>query len=246
MYNKPVKRYWTTLGLTILLMTSCQKKDDPANTVQPAAAQPPTTPPPTTPPGTMNLEIYTDDLQQGGAFLYPGGENQAITFADTSNPSNGTHSIRYAWNGGNVAGQAVFAGMDLMHTGNFADYASTPGKDIHAGLYTRVTFDARGLLPADVVIKVEVADDGNTGTPAPCMILSNTGSLDDSTPGNPVASCTNLASLQSAWQSYSIPVSASNLTSVKDYFKATFIYKGASGTNGSGGTLFLDQILYKP
>ena len=103
-----------------------------------------------------------------------------------------------------------------------------------------------GGLPADVVVKVEVADDGLQSTPAPCIVLSATGLLDDSTPGNPVVSCTNKATLLSTWQSYSLNVSASDLASVKDYFKATFIYKGAPATTGSGGTILFDQILYKP
>jgi len=192
------------------------------------------------------LEIYTDDLHQGGAFLYPGGDNQTLSFSDTSNPSNGANSIRYFWTGGDTAGQHVFVGMDLMHTGALAEYASTPGKDLRSGAYTRVTFDARGSLPSDVVVKVEASDDGVQSTPAPCIVLSATGLLDDSTPGNPVASCTNKATLLGTWQSYSLSVSAGDLASVKDYFKATFIYKGTLGSTGSGGVLYLDQILYKP
>ena len=47
-------------------------------------------------------------------------------------------------------------------------------------------------------------------------------------------------------QSYSLPVTAANLSSVKDYFKATFIYKGAPGSTGPGGVLNVDQILYRP
>ena len=239
-----MNRYWPVLGLLVLLSSSCKKKDDSADTVQPPAAQPPTNPQP--PSGSLNLEIYTDDLHQGGAFLYPGGDNQSLSFRDTSGPSNGLYSIRYAWNGGDTAGQHVFVGTDLMHTGDLTTYASTPGKDLRSGNYTRVTFDARGGLPADVVVKVEVADDGLQATPAPCIILSATGLLDDSTPGNPVASCTNKATLLATWQSYSLSVTPADLVSVKDYFKATFIYKGAPATTGSGGTLLLDQILYKP
>jgi hypothetical protein len=200
----------------------------------------------TTPPsGSLALQIYTDDLHQGGAFLYPGGDNQTLAFNDTSNPAAGTSSTRYMWNGGDVAGQHVFAGMDLIHSGGLNDYPTTPGKDLRAGKYTHVTFDARGSLGPNTIVKIEVADDGNPSTPAPCVVLSASGMEDDSTPGNPISSCLNKSTLQGSWQSYSIPVAASDLSAVKDYFKATFIYKGAAGTSGNGGTLFLDQILYQ-
>ena len=243
-----MKRSWPVLGLLVLLSSSCKKKDDPADTVQPPAAQPPTNPQPQPPSGSLNLEIYTDDLHQGGAFEYPGGGNQDLAFNDTSNPAVGSACMRYGWNGLDTSSlvQHIFVGVDLMHTGDLSTYASTPGKDLRSGNYTQVSFDARGGLSADVVVKVEVADDGLQSTPAPCIVLSATGLLDDSTPGNPVASCTNKAALLSTWQSYSLNVSSSDLTSVKDYFKATFIYKGSPATTGSGGTIFFDQILYKP
>jgi hypothetical protein len=219
-------------------------------TTPPSGSSNPGTKPSTTtvsglPSGSLPLQIYTDDLHQGGAFLYPGGENQVLSFNDQSNPAAGSNSMRYVWNGGDVAGQHVFAGVDLIHSGSLSDYNSTPGKDLRPGKYTRVTFDARGSLGPQVVVKIEVADDGNPSTPAPCVVLSASGDLDDSTPGNPAPSCMNKASLTDSWQSFSLPVSPANLSSVKDYFKATYIYKGPIQTPGTGGTLFVDQILYQ-
>jgi hypothetical protein len=157
----------------------------------------------------------------------------------------GANSIRYVWNGGDVAGQHVFAGMDLIHSGQLSDYNSTPPKDLRSGNYTRVTFTARGSLGANVVLKIEVADDGNQATPAPCLILSTNGMMDDSSPGNPVPSCLMKSTLDSSWQSYSIPVSANDLAAVKDYFKATFINTAGPATTSTGGTAFFDQILYQ-
>jgi hypothetical protein len=200
----------------------------------------------TTPSGSTSLVIYDDELRQGGAFLYPGGENQVLSFNDTSNPAAGSQSMRYAWNGGDVAGQHAFTGVDLIHSGDISNYGSTPGKDLRAGKYSRVTFDARGTLGANVVIKIEVADDGVQGTPAPCLVLSPNGDQDDTSAGNPVPGCLMRATLQSGWQNYSIPISANELASVKDYFKATYINKGAPASTSSGGTVFFDQIQYQP
>ncbi len=263
-----MRRYeYFLIGL--LVLAACHKDDN--NSQPPAASvttqnQPPNNNPPpntstgtvtnppttsttttTTPPtGSPALQIYTDDLHQGGAFLFPGGENQSLTFNDISGPATGSNSIRYSWNGGDVAGQHIFAGVDLIHSGSINDYNSTPPKDLRSGRYTRVTFNARGTLGANVVVKIEAADDGNTATPAPCIILSPNGDQDDTTPGNPIASCLNRASLLNTWQSYTLGVMTNNIAAVKDYFKATFIYKGAAVSTGTGGTLFLDQILYQP
>ncbi len=196
------------------------------------------------PGGSQGQVIFLNELVSGGgAFLFPSGENQALSFNDTSSPTNGT-SIRYAWNGQNVGAQHVFTGMDLMHTPQFVDYATTPGKDLQSGSFTRVVFDARGSLTTDTVVKVEVSDDGNPVTPAPCVILSANGQQDDSTPPGTPATCQNLAPLQGTWQRYTIPVTAANLASVKDFFKATFVFKGSGGPGG-GGVIFVNNIVYQ-
>src|ERR1039458_9963935 len=45
--------------------------------------------------GSSNFVIFSDELKTGGgAFEYPGGENQSLSFADTSNPIS-RRSIRY-------------------------------------------------------------------------------------------------------------------------------------------------------
>src|SRR5687768_12392828 len=108
-----MKRYWPGLGLLVLLVAGCDKDDDQPNvtapaaqtiTLPPAEPQPPTSSTGTTPSnpadpgaqppaGSLPLQIFTDDLHQGGAFLYPGGENQMLSFNDTSTPAVGARSI---------------------------------------------------------------------------------------------------------------------------------------------------------
>jgi hypothetical protein len=131
-----------------------------------------------------------------------------------------------------------------MHVPTLAEYATTPGKDLRSGNYSRVRFNARGSLSTNTVVKVEVADDGDTATPAPCIVLSESGTEDDATANNP-ASCMTRGRLTSSWAQFSIPVSASDLDNVKDFFKATFIYKRADQGTGSGGTIYLDEIQYE-
>src|SRR5690349_14522970 len=41
------------------------------------------------PSGSRGLTIYSDELRQGGAFLYPSGENQTLAFDDRSNMISG-------------------------------------------------------------------------------------------------------------------------------------------------------------
>ena len=79
------------------------------------------------------------------------------------------------------------------------------------------------------------------------------GTLDDNvnvdSMGNPVGTpCGHRDSLASGWRSYSILIPTNNdLTKVKDFFKATFIYNQPPGNiAGQGGTVYFDQIKYTP
>ena len=47
------------------------------------------------------------------------------------------------------------------------------------------------------------------------------------------------------WQHYTIPVASNDLAAVKDFFKATLIFKGTGGPGG-GGVIYFDNILYQP
>jgi hypothetical protein len=190
-----------------------------------------------------NLVVFSNELKTGGgAFLYPSGENQSLTFGDTSNPVS-ARSIRYIWNGQAVGGQIDFAGFTLMHTPSQADYATTNGRNLSTTNYTKVTFYARGTLATNTFVKVEVADDGNSATAAPCVALSPNGDLDALAPATP---CGVKAQIGSDWASYSIPVPNANLNPVKDFFKATIIFLGGGSNPGGGGTVYFDQIEYKP
>jgi hypothetical protein len=192
--------------------------------------------------GSGNFVIFGDELQSGGgAFFYPGGENQLITFEDQSNPI-GQRSIRYTWNGNTTGGQTTFAGFDLMHTPTQATYTSTSGRDLRAAGYTKITFYARGALASNNVLKIEAADDGENSTSAPCLVLSMNGS--DTATG-----CTNTAQLTSSWQVFTITIPNSALATVKDFFKATIIFTNpvvGSSVPGQGGTIYFDQIQYTP
>ncbi len=194
--------------------------------------------------GSGNLVVFSNELKTGGgAFLYPSGENQALSFNDTSNPIS-ARSIRYTWNGQDVGGQHIFTGFDLMHTATQADYTPTRGRDLRAANYTKVTFYARGSLSANTFMKVEVADDGDPTTPAPCVALSPRGDLDDLFPATP---CGRRDTITSDWRQYTIPISNSNLNPVKDFFKGTFVFlPGGGNIPGGGGTVYFDNIQYAP
>jgi hypothetical protein len=196
-----------------------------------------------------NMVVFSSELATGGgAFLYPSGENQALSFNDTSNPVS-ARSIRYTWNGQEVPNsgvqQHIFAGFDLMHVPTQAAYTSTPGRDLRQANYSRVSFYARGTLSTNTFAKIEVADDGNTGTPAPCANLSESGLLDDTNIG--ATPCNNPKVLSSQWRAYEIPISNNNLQGLKDFFKVTFIYNQPVGNApGQGGTIYIDNIVYLP
>jgi hypothetical protein len=229
-----------TLGLTLGLLAGCKSPFDRTRDASNGGATGTIT-------GSRSLIVFSNELMTGGgAFLYPGGENQSLTFADTSNPVS-ARSIRYVWNGGNVSSQFgpehTFAGFDLMNTSTQADYgsASNTGRDLRAAGYTKVNFFARASLSSNTLVKVEVA--APSTNPAPCIAFSTDGTLDDTLPGG--TPCGVKRAISSNWGSFTISiVPATHLGTVKDFFKATFIYVGA-GT-GSGGTVYFDNIEYAP
>jgi len=195
--------------------------------------------------------VFSNELQTGGgAFEYPGSDGQSLVFNDTSNPIS-RRSIRYGWTGQAVAGQTVFAGFDLMHTPQLSAYATTPGRDLHLAGYMKVTFYARGSLSSNTVLKIEVADDGNTTTPDPCVTLYM-GAVPPSPDPCDANGSDNLKMtpqvLTSSWQPYTITLlnSVLSMSNVKDFFKATFVFTPAVGAPaGQGGTAYFDQIQYE-
>jgi hypothetical protein len=230
--------------LVALLFTGCNK--NPFDRTRDAAGGP---------TGSIsaggNFVIFSSELMSGGgAFEYPGSEGQTLTFDDTSNPIS-HRSIRYNWTGQAVSNpgtacnpEVTFAGFDLMDTPTQATYGSTPGRNLSAAGYTRVTFYARGSLSTDVDVKIEVASTGNP--PDPCLTLSTNGS-DDQCAGD---MDTGTKALGSSWQSYTISVPNTALSNIKDFFKATFVYAppgAACGIPaGQGGTVYFDVIQYQP
>ncbi len=200
-----------------------------------------------------SLVIFSDELRSGGgAFEYPGGENQSLTFSDTSNPLS-RRSIRYSWNGQAVSNPGCspnptfnFAGFDLMHVPTIASYATTPGRNLSGAHYTKATFFARGRLSTNTVLKIEVGSSGSSDAcnsfPSPCLTLSSDGTGDD---GSGIC---GHGILTGNWEQYSISLPPSALSSVKDFFKATFIFSDPFVGNqapGQGGTAYFDQIQYQ-
>ncbi|HVO33387.1 MAG TPA: hypothetical protein VMU17_05675 [Elusimicrobiota bacterium] len=196
--------------------------------------------------------VFCDELKTGGgSFEYPGSDYQSLSFFDASNPIS-HRSIRYSWTGQDVSNpnclpnpEHTFAGFDLMHTTTLLAYPTTPGRDLRGSGYTHASFFARGSLSTNTVLKVEVAGAGSTGAcsaaVSPCLDLSSDGSLDDGS-GN----CGH-AALSAAWQSYSISMTNPDLSSIKDFFKATFIFLPPSGdlAPGQGGAAYFDVIEYQ-
>ncbi len=199
----------------------------------------------------VNFVIFSDELKSGGgAFLYPDGQGQTLSFTDTSN-SISRRSIRYFWTGQDQNSEFglehTYAGFDLMHTTTQGAYSGTVGRDFRNFGYTRATFYARGTLSTNTVVKIEVS---NPATPSPCIVLSTSGLDDDSNPNiGQAANCTNLGTLSTSWQRYSIAIPNAAQSAIKDYFKATFVFKVpfvGSTEPGQGGTVYFDQIQYEP
>jgi hypothetical protein len=191
---------------------------------------------------TTDLVIYDDDLHQGGAFVYPAGENQTLSFAFGTDPKQGSNSIRYQWNGENVNGQHAFAGFTLIHVGNQSEYVGTAGKNLSSGAYTNVSFSIRADVSTSTLVRVEVADDPTDAVLAPCLELSRNADL----AANSGSTCPK-AVIDSTWRDYTIAVTASDIDSVKDYFKSTFIDKrpgGAGAAKTDASTVYVDNIRY--
>lgn len=237
-----MKRLSTVATVSVLLLSSCKSPFDRTKDASGGGAV-----------GGFGaaggLVVFRDELKTGGgAFEYPGGENQSLSFTDTSNPVS-ARSIRYYWSGQPAqAGSTdhTFAGFDLMHTAVLADYTTTAGRDLRTAGYTKVTFYARGSLSTNTTLKIEVADDGSQSTADPCMTLSTNGT-DDACTAGPLSMAPR--QLTSSWQQFTITVPNSALASIKDFFKATFVFTDPFVGNqapGQGGTVYLDQIVYQP
>jgi len=200
--------------------------------------------------------FYSELTSGGGAFLYPAGENQSFIFNDRSNPIS-ERSIRYSWNGQPVSNPMCtpnpehnFAGFDLMHTPTQATYSSTPGRDLRAAGYTKVVFYARGSLSTNTYLKVEVAGPGPANNNTCAAVVSPCVKLISGTDPNPASdpACPD-KQLTGSWQAYTIPVLPSDLQSVKDFFKATFVFIDPFIGNqqpGQGGVAYFDAISYNP
>ncbi len=205
--------------------------------------------------GSNSFVIFNNELiSGGGAFEYPGSEGQSLSFNDMSNPVS-HRSVRYSWTGEAVSNpscapnpESTFAGFDLMHTPTIDTYASTPGRDLRQAGYTKVTFFARGSLSTNTYLKVEVASPGSSNPCAavvsPCIKLLNG---TDPAPAQD-ATCTPFQ-LSGQWGTYTvtIPTPSTQLSAVKDFFKATFVYTPSFGAPaGQGGTAYFDVIQYQP
>ena len=198
--------------------------------------------------GSGQFAVFNDELVSGGgAFEYPGGNNLSLAFDDHSDPLS-RRSIRFAWNGQPTDATTItFAGMSLMHVPVFANYDITPPRDLRAAGYTRVVFAARGALSTFTSVKIEAG-----GPASACMTLSASGTTNEcflnNNPATPCLTCQTLP-FSSGWRSYSLPLSSAQQSAIKDFFKATFIFDNPTpgSTNpGQGGTIYLDQIFYKP
>ena len=170
--------------------------------------------------------LYDDELRTGGGLgLIPGGGNQTISLADRSSPQRSTNDIHYAWNGGDVAGQHLFAGFSLLVTPDFTSFANARPKDLSGPGYTKVTLYLRGSLSAGTQIRIEGPDagPGHTGTPYQSSALSG------------------------SWTQISFAVPPADFQRVKVFLTVSFQFTQPAGTTdpGEGGEVFLDDIRYE-
>jgi hypothetical protein len=202
------------------------------------------------------FRIFSSELMTGGgAFEYPGGDNQTLSFEDRSNALS-QRSIRYSWNGqpagtpsnGELPGK--FAGFTLMYVPLQAQYdatAATSGRDLRAAGYSKVTFYVRGSLSTNTSLKIEGPDDAQGPIVPPCITLSVDGSANECAGGAETPQV-----LDGTWRQHTLHVPPGAFASVKDFFKATFIYTFPLGDSlpgqapGQGGTVYFDQIQYEP
>lgn len=188
------------------------------------------------------FKIYDDDLITGGnvAFipsdLTPPNNNMTIDFKNTEdNPPEGIMCLKYTWNGQdldwNGKNEHDWAGVSLIVATHWSLYTTTPGKNLSAAGYTKITFKARADIDSSTYVKFE--GPVSTTTTAP-------------TRGGNRYLRLNSAEL-SNWQSYAISFNTNDFKSVKDYFKIVIEYPKGIGSSlyGNGGTVFVDDIRYE-
>jgi hypothetical protein len=249
-----LNRRWTSVFIFLFALAGCHKS--PSDRTRSAAGGPIGQA-----AAIATFPVFSSELKTGGgAFEYPGGDNQVLSFADRSNPIS-NRSIRYFWNGQPATtntsifgSKGEIAGFTLMHTVSETSYDVTPGRDISGFGYTTVTFYARGALSTNTTLKIEAAANTSGSTFSSCLTLSSDGQGDECGANGAAPGTKEI--LNSSWQKYTLVIfqPANSLKSVKDFFKATFVYFFPLGGGpplpgeapGQGGTVYFDQIQYEP
>jgi len=175
--------------------------------------------------------IYDDALETGGGVdFFPSAQNQQLSFTSTDNPHSGKRCMSYTWSGSDVPNGATtehtFVGFDLLVSANFSTLATTPGRNLSAAGYTKLTFWARGTLSENTTFKVEGPGTGDQSTFSPII---------------------NVATLTNSWQEFTINAGPGDFNNVKEFFKLTFLFTQPTGTTvaGQGGTIFVDDIHFE-
>ena len=224
------------LALVVLSLVSCEK--NPISRLQDPI-----------PDGALSawsgiLRVYDDDLRTGGnvefipSDLAPPNNNMTIDFKVTEqNPPEGVNCLKYTWNGQEVFWDSPLApankmehsygGVTLIVATHFSLYNSTPAKDLRPGGYTHISFKAKAVMDSDTTIKFE-------------------GPVGESSKTHDFLRVTNTQISAFDWTAYQFPVSQTDLSQVKDFFKIVIEYqKGVSGPAGDGGVVYVDDIRYE-
>ncbi len=166
--------------------------------------------------------IYDDELKTGGGMMfYSSPDGQKLDFECRDNPRSGTKCIKYSWDGTQVYDydyqkwQTNWCGWGIIVGKDWTSYDSS-SKDISEAGYNKITFWVRGKIDSKTTVKFEGP------------VREDKGGTDfirlDST------------QITSSWQQFTISLSGTDVSSVKDYFKVIF-EKGK-------GIIYIDDIKY--
>ncbi|MDA7857871.1 hypothetical protein N9A72_00055 [bacterium] len=169
--------------------------------------------------------IYDDDMRTRGAvmFIPSNGDHQSIDFYvdDSESDHKRDKCIKYTWDGGDLYwedegdDEHSWAGVKLITAPNWRIYGETA--DLTPGGYTKIEFFAKGDLPAYTTVHFK--------GPGGYDVIDN-------------------VSLGESWNKYAIPLTA-DLTEVKEFFIIVIEYPpGTAGPEGSGATIYVDDIMY--
>lgn len=186
--------------------------------------------------------VYDDEIKTGGTVQrYTTQEGQSVDFNcfdnDTASDPYGKRCIKYSWDGGAVgqydstgkviATSATWCGFGLIVAKDYESTSKT--KDVSQGGYTKLSFSFKGQLSTDTWLVIGGPDGPSTGD---TTVLPDKFSIGKD-------------EITNTWQQKTVTLTSKSLgklSAMTTFVSINFEYRRGMDTQGSGGTVYIDNV----